>query len=141
YGKHRVVLISYELWQRRFGGDTNLIGQTLTLNAETYTVIGVMPPRTFTPDGGRELWVPLAFSPDQLSQRHAHNYVVYGRLKPGVTLTQARTEMDVIARRMAITDEQNRGWGAEVYPLQEIMVGDSRRVLLVLLGSVGFVLL
>jgi putative ABC transport system permease protein len=141
YGKHHVVLVSYELWQRRFGGDTNLVGQTLTLNAESYTVIGVMPPRTFTPDSGRELWTPLAFSPDQLGQRHAHNYVVYGRLKPGVRLAQARAEMDVIARRMAVTDEQNRGWGAEVHLLQEIMVGDSRRVLLVLLGSVGFVLL
>ncbi|MCI0745096.1 MAG: ABC transporter permease, partial [Verrucomicrobia subdivision 3 bacterium] len=143
YGNHRVVLLSYELWQRRFGGDTNIIGQSLTLGAEPYTIIGVMPPRTISPDGARprDLWMPLAFTPQELRQRHAHNYSVYARLKPGATLQQARSEMDMIARRMAEADPQNRGWGAEVHALHEIIVGDSRRLLLVLLGSVGLVLL
>jgi len=112
YGKHHVVLLSYELWQRRFGGDTNILARAITLNAEPHTVIGVMPPRTFFPEPGVQLWTPLAFSPDQLGSRHAHNYLVYGRLKSGFTLGRACAEMDLIARRMAGADAQNIGWGA-----------------------------
>jgi len=141
YGKHHVVLLSYEAWQRRFSGDPGVIGQGLTLNGEPYEVIGVLPPHVQYPDPHLELWTPLAFSPDQLSQRHNHTYSAIGRLKPGVTLAAARAQMDLIASRMAATDEQNKGWGAEVYPMLEIQVGDSRRLLLVLLGSVGLVLL
>jgi len=143
YGNHRVVILSHELWQRRFGGDTNIIGQSLTLGAEPYIVIGVMPPRTISPDGARsrDLWMPLAFTPQELRQRHGHNYSVYARLKPGVTLQQARAEMNTIARRMAEADSQNRGWGAEVHLLHEMIVGNSKRLLLVLLGSVALVLL
>ena len=143
YGNHRVVILSHELWRRRFGGDTNIIGQSLTLAAEPYIVIGVMPPRTISPDGARtrDLWMPLAFTPQELRQRHGHNYSVYARLKPGVTLQQARAEMNTIARRMADADPQNLGWGAEVHLLHETIVGNSRRLLLVLLGSVALVLL
>ncbi len=141
YGHHHVVMLGYEIWRRRFGGETNIIGQSITLNAELFTVIGVMPPRTCFPERISQLWAPLAFSPEQLANRHGHDYLVYGRLKPGVTLAQARVEMNLVAGRMAGADEKNKGWGAEVHPLQEIMVGDSRKVLLVLLGSVGLVLL
>jgi len=101
YGKDHVVLISHELWRRRFGGDTGIIGQSITLNDEPYAVIGVMPPRTFFPERNTQLWTPLAFSPEQLRDHGSHNYLVYGRLKPGITLAQANTEMGVIARRMA----------------------------------------
>src|SRR6266567_99729 len=141
YGKDHVVLLSHELWRRRYGGDKGIIGQSITLNDEPYAVIGVMPPRTFFPEHDTQLWTPLAFSPEQLRDHGSHNYLVYGRLKPGITLAQANTEMGVIAQRMAQTDEHYQGSGAEVYPLQEIMVGDSRPVLVVLFGSVGFVLL
>jgi putative ABC transport system permease protein len=143
HGNHHVALLSSELWQRRFGGDTNILGQGLTLDGELFTVIGVMPPGTISPDGARfrDLWLPLAFDPQEIRERHAHNYSAYARLKPGVTLGQARNEMNIVARRMAEADPQNVGWGAEVHPLHEIIVGDSRRLLLVLLGSVGLVLL
>ena len=143
YGNHRVVILSHELWQRRFGGDKTIIGQNLTLGAEPYVVIGVMPPGTISPDGARsrDLWMPLAFTPQELRQRHAHNYSVYARLKPGVTLQRARAEMNTIARRMADADPRNQGWGAEVHLLHETIVGNSRRLLLVLLGSVALVLL
>jgi putative ABC transport system permease protein len=143
YGNHHVALLSHELWQRRFGGDRGILGQSLTLAGEPCTVIGVMPPGTVSPDGARprDLWLPLAFDSDEIRQRHAHNYSVLARLKPGVSLQQARIEMDLIARRMAGADPQNVGWGAEVHPLHEIIVGNSRRLLLVLLGSVGLVLL
>jgi putative ABC transport system permease protein len=141
YGKDHVVLLSHELWQRRFGGDRGIVGQNIPLNDESYTVIGVMPPRTFFPERNTQLWMPLAFSPEQLRDYGSHNYLVYGRLKPGATLAQANIEMGMIVQRMAQTDEHYQGSGAEVYSLHEIMVGDSCTVLLVLLGSVGLVLL
>ncbi len=141
YGKDHVVLLSHELWRRRYGGDRGIIGQSITINDEPYAVIGVMPPRTFFPEHDTQLWTPLAFSPEQLRDYGSHNYLIYGRLRPGATLAQANVEMGVVAQRMAQADEHYKGSGAEVYSLREIMVGDSRTVLLVLLGSVGFVLL
>jgi len=141
YGKHHVVILSFECWRKRFGGDTNILGQSLTLNGEPHQVIGVMPPRMQYPEPNLEAWTPLAFSPDQLSQRHNHSFTAFGRLKPGVSIAAAQAEMDLIAKRMEAADEQNKGWGIELYPMLEIQVGDSRRLLLVLLGSVGFVLL
>ena len=140
FGKHHVVLLSHELWQQRFGGDQGIIGRQIVLNSQPHTVIGVMPPRTFFPEASTQLWAPLAFEPDQLRQRHSHNFLVYGRLKRGVTLAQARTEMNLIAQRMAADSAENKGWGVEVYTYAEIMVGDARRTLLVLLGAVGLVL-
>jgi len=141
YGKHFVVLLSHELWQTRFGSDPAVVGQSLLLDGEPHTVIGVMPPRTMFPERDTQFWTPLAFSPDKLKQRHAHGYLVYGRLKPGVSLEQANNEMAVISKRLEAASSENEGWGAEVHPLHEIVVGDSRRILLVLLGSVGLVLL
>lgn len=141
YGRHHVVLLSYECWRKRCGGDTNILGQSLTLNGELYQVIGVMPPRMQYPEPNLEVWTPLAFSPDQLNQRHRHVYSAFGRLKPGVTLASARAQMDLIAHHLQAADEQNKGWGVDVYPMLEIQVEDSRRLLLVLLGSVGLVLL
>jgi len=141
YGKDHVVLLGYDLWQRRFGGDKGIVGQSITLNDELYTVIGVMPPRTFFPECDTQLWTPLAFAPEQLRDYGTHNYLVYGRLKPGVTLAQANREMSLVAGRMAGADEHYKGSGAEVYSLHEMMVGNSRVVLLVLLGAVVLVLL
>src|SRR5580765_1986562 len=91
-GKDHVVLLSHELWRQRFGGDPGIVGQTMTLNDEPYTVIGVMPPRTFFPERETQLWTPLAFSLDQLRGFGSHNYLIYGRLKPGVTLAQANSQ-------------------------------------------------
>jgi putative ABC transport system permease protein len=141
YGKDHVVLLGYELWKRRFGGDKAVIGGSITPNDELYTVIGVMPPRTFFPERDTQLWTPLAFGPEQLRDYGSHNYLVYGRLKLAVSLSQANGEMGLIANRMAATDEHYKGAGAEVYALHEMMVGDSRTVLLVLLGAVVLVLL
>ena len=140
-GKNNVVLLSYELWQRRFGGDPGIVGQSLTLDMVPRTVVGVMPPRTAGPDGERDLWSPLAFFPFELLERRAHNFLVFGRLKTDATLQQARLEMDLVARRMAESHAEDRGWGAEIHPLHEIVVGNSQRLLLVLLGAVGLVLL
>src|SRR5690348_5795340 len=83
YGRHHVALLSFECWRKRFGGATNILGQSLTLNGESYQVIGVMPPKMQYPEPNLEVWTSLAFSPDQLSQRHNHHYAAFGRLKPG----------------------------------------------------------
>jgi putative ABC transport system permease protein len=141
YGRHHVVLVSYECWRKRFGGDTNILGQSFVLNGEPYEVIGVMPARMQYPEPNLEVWTPLALSPDQLRQRHNHSYLAFGRLKPGVTISAAQTQMDLIAAHMAASDEQNKAWGIELYPMLEVQVGDSRQLLLVLLGSVGLILL
>src|SRR5205814_2908026 len=122
FGKHHVVLLSHEFWQRRFGGDTNVIGRSLTLNSEAKTVIGIMPPRTYFPQGDTQVWLPLAFEPWELRYRHAHNYLVLGKLKPGVSIAQADAEMRLIAQRLAAADAENKGWGTEVHGLQKVMV-------------------
>ncbi len=141
YGRHDVALFSHELWLRRFGGGTNIPGSSIQMNTESWIVVGLMPPQFYFPDQNSELWTPLAISPEQMRQRHNHSVLVYGRLKAGVSLEKARREMDETARRMAAADAENKGWGAEVHPLQEIVVGDYRPVLLALLGAVGLVLL
>jgi len=141
FGKHHVVLLSHEFWQGHFGGDTNIIGRIITLNSEPKTVIGIMPPRTHFPQGETQVWLPLAFEPWELRYRHAHNYLVLGKVKPGASIAQANAEMSLIAERMAAADAENKGWGAEVHGLQQDMVGHVQRVLLVLLGAVGLVLL
>jgi putative ABC transport system permease protein len=140
-GNHHVILLSHESWKRRFGSEKDIIGRSLTINGDVCTVVGVMPPNTRYPDPNLDLWMPLAFNADQLSNRHAHNYQAFARLKPGITLERARAEMDSIVLRMADANAENRGWGAEVFPMHEIIVGDSQTLLWMLLGSVGLVLL
>jgi putative ABC transport system permease protein len=141
FGKHQVALLSYEFWQNRFGGDTNVIGRMVVLNSEPRVVIGVMPPRTDFPSGGIQVWLPLAFEPWELQYRHAHNYLVLAKLRPGISLAQANVEMRLVAEQMAAADPENKGWGVEVHGLQTVMVGDIQRPLLVLVGAVGLVLL
>ncbi|MCI0534644.1 MAG: ABC transporter permease [Verrucomicrobiales bacterium] len=79
FGKHHAVLLSHEFWQSRLGGDTNIIGRSITLNSEPKTVIGIMPPRTHFPQSNIQVWLPLAFESWELRYRHAHNYVVLGK--------------------------------------------------------------
>jgi predicted permease len=141
-GGNRVVVLSHGLWQRRFGSDAKIIGQPLTLNGESYEVVGVMPPHFQFPTREDELWVPIAFTPQQAANRGNHYLQVVARTKPGVTLEQAQAEMSTIAARLRQQyPEQNTDLGATVTPLHEHVVGDIRPALLVLLGAVGFVLL
>jgi predicted permease len=140
-GKDHVILIGHELWQRRFGSDVGIIGRSITLNDEIYTVIGVMPPRFAFPEQDTQIWAPLAFSSEQLRDYGTHNYLIYGRLKPQVTVEQANREMSVVAARIAAVDKNYQGAGAEVFSLQEMLVGDLHGALLLLLGAVGLVLL
>jgi putative ABC transport system permease protein len=140
FGNNRVVLLSHGLWQRRFGALFNVVGQTLILNGESYTVIGVLPTSFRLPEA--DLWVPLALEPYTMTQRGSRSLTVLARLKPTITLTQAQVEMNTIARRLQQHHpEANTGWGISLTPLHEQMVSQVRPALLVLLGAVGVVLL
>jgi putative ABC transport system permease protein len=139
-GQDTVVVLSQGFWQRRFGGAPDVLGQTITLSGRVYEVIGVMPPNLAWPDDA-ELWRPLA-PPEQV--RAARNSLwlpVIGRLKPGVPVEQAQTEMTEIGRRLEEQYPNNRGFGVYVVTLQQQLVGNIERALFVLLASVGFVLL
>jgi putative ABC transport system permease protein len=143
-GSH-VVLLSYSLWQRRFGSDPSVIGRALALNGESYTVIGIMPRFVQLPgfaNRNDQLWLPIAFPPEEAAQRGNHFLEVIARMKPGITLKQAQAEMETIAARLAQQyPDYNTRLGAVVVPLHEEVVGDIKPALLILLGAVGFVLL
>jgi putative ABC transport system permease protein len=140
-----VVVLSDGFWKRHFGGASNIIGQTLRLSGEPYTVVGVMPARFTVPASSissRDIWVPVAFSDADRMIRDNHNESVIARLKPDVTLAQAQTEMEAISLRLAQAyPQENAGWGATVVPLQELIVGNVRLSLVMLLAAVALVLL
>jgi len=144
YGRHRVVLLSYGLWQRRFGGDPGVISREIKIGGAGYTVVGVMPKGLpfFDNLPEVELWTPIAFAPgDNFDTRNNHFVNLVGRLKPGVTAQQAQDEMSVIAHQIEEAYPENQGIGALIVPVQEQLTGDSRAALWVLLGAVAFVLL
>ncbi|HYY56577.1 MAG TPA: ABC transporter permease [Pyrinomonadaceae bacterium] len=141
-GHDKVVVISYGLWQRRFGADRNIIGQSIPLSGTPRTVIGVMPPDFRFPAKDIEFWIPLAPDPEIMGQRQAFWLDVIGRLKPGVKLEEARAEMGTIAKRLEQQyPEANTNFGVNLVPLSEQTVGQVRPALLILLGAVAFVLL
>src|SRR5262245_58847591 len=140
-GRGQVAIISHGLWQRAFGANPNLIGQTLSLNSQRYTVIGVMP-AGFQFPREVEIWVPLAWNEKESQIRSIHDYTVIARLNQNVPLAKAQADMDAISRRLEQQyPEDNKGWGAVVKPLREDLVGGVRQALLVLFCAVGFVLL
>jgi putative ABC transport system permease protein len=141
-GRERVVVLSHGLWSQRFGADPAVIGRGLRLDGEPYTIVGVMPRGFAFPDQTARLWTPLAFKPAETAYRTRRQFSVIGRLAPGATVAQADAELDGIARGLAAQyPDSHRGWSASVVPAHQVVVGSSRRPLLVLLGAVGFVLL
>ena len=138
------VVLSYGLWQRRFGADPGLIGQALVLDGKSYAVAGVMPPGFRFPPfwaTAAELWAPLVFTAEAEAS-HGRFLRVFGRLRPGATLEQARAELGVVGRRLEVErPESNAGIAVNVEALQEPVVSRVRPALLVLAGSVAFVLL
>jgi putative ABC transport system permease protein len=141
-GANMVVALGDAIWRTRFGADPGIVGRRIRLDGADYEVVGVMP-RGFDAPGGTDLWVPLAFTPDDLrTQRGAHYLNVYGRLAPGVTVERADREMREIAARLDLAyPGANPGWSAGVTPLRASIVGDVERPLWALLGAVGVVLL
>jgi putative ABC transport system permease protein len=141
-GNQKVVVLSDGLWRRRFNANSNLIGQPITLNGESYVVIGVMAARFQFPTRDDQFWVPMAFTPEQAAARGSHYLQVVGRLKPGVAFEQAQADMSAVATRLQQQyPESNTDLGAVVVPLHENIMGDIKRPLLILLGAVGLVLL
>ena len=153
---HNIVLLSYGLWQRRYGGAPSILGQTVELDRQPYTVIGVMQQNFEFPLPGLEqngspanLWVPMAFTPTELQNWGGSYFTsVVGRLRPGVTLDQARDEAESLSRGILASYPSlitNAIHGAELnisaFPFQEEVVGPVRTLLLVLMGAVAFVLL
>jgi putative ABC transport system permease protein len=141
-GNDQVVVLSHALWQRRFGGEPSIVGKTLTLDGKKYVVLGVMPPNFKYPQTA-EIWAPMSFDIlPEMRQRKAHFLRPIGRLKPGVSLRQAQSDMDAVARRMEEQyPESNTGWNLRMVPLRDQLVGNIRPTLQVLFGAVGFVLL
>jgi putative ABC transport system permease protein len=134
-----VVVLSYELWQRRLGGDPQVLGRTIDLSGAPYTIVGVLG-KSFAPDQEADLWVPFQF--DRNTSDQGHFFGVAGRLRPGVTLAAANAQMKVAANdfhRMYPQTWTHLGFAVE--PLRDSIVGDVRSSLLVLLSAVGLVLL
>ena len=145
-GHDRVVILGYELWEQRFASDDSVIGRTIRLNREDYTVIGVMPASFRLLGFPAQLWTPLVLTAaDQTAAaRNDRSLYVFARLKPGVSLEQARAEMVTLARRAAEAfPETEKGWGAAVRTLPDYLVYGFgiRSGLAVIMTTVGFVLM
>ncbi|HJR58347.1 MAG TPA: ADOP family duplicated permease [Vicinamibacterales bacterium] len=141
-GKDLVVILNHGFWRSAFGGNPGVLQQSIMLNGQSHTVVGVMHPHWRF--GGREtaLFAPRAFSADERGQRGGHFLNVVARLKPGATPEQAQIEMSDLAARLAEQfPDTNKNWGAVVTPLRDAVVGDLRPMLRILLGAVGLVLL
>lgn len=137
-GNNRVVVISHELWQRRFGGDAGLINRAISLNGASYDVVGVMPPdfRFLTKT---DLWTPLAFTVAEENERNSNYLHPIARLKPGVSYEQSRAEVENLSRLHINNPSSEQR--ASLRPLQAMMTEEVRPMLLILFAAVGFVLL
>jgi putative ABC transport system permease protein len=151
-GSDQVAIISHGLWRRRFGGAPNLVGKTIMLDGQNRTVVGILPAgfqfphKSFPFAEPADIFVPLAFTSEQIAGRSGlFEYRVLARLRPGVTLDQARGQMDVYARSIEQyfrgPNNADGGWRITVEPLGRIVAGKSRETLLALLAIVGLVML
>lgn len=136
-----VVVLSHELWRRRFGDDRSVTGRAITLNATSFTVVGVMPALFKFPDGNPvDVYTPLVVAPNELTGRRAHTLTVIGRLKDGVAVETAQAELAAIAQRIASADATSNP-EVTVAGAHDVLVEDVRLALLILFGTVGCVLL
>src|SRR5215469_6181878 len=144
-GRDREVILSYDTWRNKFAANPAIVGTNIQLNDQAFTVVGVMP-RGFEypiyPGFDPQMWKPQNWTAEERAVRDNHNYGVIARLKPGVTLEQAKAELASVSERLAQQYPQdNKGWGATAVPLRDDLVGDVRPALLILLGAVALVLL
>ena len=137
-----VVVLSYRLWQSRFGGRADVLDQDVLLDGVQHRVVGVMPRGFQFLDNDVGLWTPLALTAEELANRTSHYLTVIARMRPGVTVGQAQTEMETIMARIARDyPEAADKLGVSVLPLQAQLTGDVRRPLILLQGAAGLVLL
>ena len=137
-----VAVISYRLWQEWFGGDESVIGRQVQVNSRPFTVIGVLPPDFYFNTRTSDVWLTLGLNPaDNLRKTQGRWMWAVARLKPGVSLSQARAEMTGIAQRLEIAyPEFDKGWGVDVVPLRDSFVGQAKTSLMILLGAVTLLL-
>jgi len=149
-GKPPVAILSNRVWKRLFNSDPAIVGRSITLDGDAFTVAGVLP-RSFIlnaevmpaegPMDKVDIFLPLPLGSDAIQRRGDENYNIVVRLKPGVSVQQAQADIDIIASHIRQKDKRDVSFGMDVVGLQEQVVGDVRRSLLVLLGSVALVLL
>ncbi len=141
-GRSPAVVLSWELWQRRFGGDPSVVGRTIRLDEARPAVIGVMPRGFRFPDADAAFWLPLVLDARAMENRGAHWISVVARRRPGTPLEGAQADLRTIAAQLAAAyPAKNAGWSVELVPLDRAIAGKARRPLLLLLGAVAFVLL
>jgi putative ABC transport system permease protein len=141
FGAPDVVILGAGIWKRHYGGNAEILGHTVMVDARPHVVIGIIPEGMRFPDDS-EIWAPLRFQPEELKERQSFYLDVIARLKPGVSIEQARTEMGAIAARLGeLYPQTNGSVGAGVIPLYEKTVGDVGKLLAPLLGAAAFVLL
>ena len=140
-GQNHVALLSYGFWQRHFGGQASAISGTLQLNGEPYTIVGVMP-AWFRIPAPADLWIPIDMTPKKLGPRGEHHLRAIGRIRPGVTVSQARADLVAFSQQLEKQfPDSNHKVHAVVVPLKDQLIGDSREQLWILFGAVGLVLL
>jgi len=141
-GHNRVVILGNSLWQRRYGGDPDILGRSITLDDQIYTVVGALPPNSGLQFRGTDVWTPLAITAEQARQHGSRYLFVCGRLKPDVTPQEARQEMSLIADGLAKQyPDSNAGWNVNITSLLDYAADWAKPKLLLLLGAVAFVLL
>ena len=143
-GNNLVMVLSHDIWQRRFAGDPSILGRMLLLDGVGHRVVGVMPPDFTFPAEKLDFWIPVStIPPDGIGRERSSNFLdLVGRLAPGATPAQAQEELAAVARRIARETPQRQDWDdVLVVPVREALFGEVQRPLLVLLGAVGFVLL
>jgi putative ABC transport system permease protein len=141
WGRNSVVVLSYQTWQRRFSADPNVVGRKVIVDQQPAEIIGVAPRGAWFGVGAPALFVPLSFAPgDPRNSRNSHFIFALGRLKPGVTLDGARAELKSLAARIALSYPENTGASAIADPLADVVLGDVKPVLRVLLAAVLLVL-
>ena len=143
WGSHRVVILTSGFWQQRFGGDPTVVGKPITLNGESFVIVGVMPQGFSFLGDGAQLFVPMAFAPGDNLNSHSNYFLqMIGRVKSGMTREQARSDLNAISDAIIAEFPINQGTAIDVVALRDVLIGrDVRQALLVLLGAVGVVLL
>jgi predicted permease len=138
----KVVVIGYALWQRRYGGSSDIAGRKILLDGESFIIVGVMPRDFVFRNARRDFWLPMHVTPKWQAERGSHYLNCVARLKPGVTLAQANQELGAIAKRLReLYPDDNRDLGALATPIKEDVLGRMQTVLVVLMCAAGFVLL
>src|SRR5262245_43800695 len=141
-GKDHVLVLSHRLWEKRFASDRGVVGRTVNLNGEPYTIIGVMPAQFAHPGTFVDLWTPLILAPNWFENRKLHVLHVVARLRPGVGLAQAQKEMGALAAELARQHpDTNKNWGARLAPIRDLYTGNLREALWVLQAAVFLMLI